>query len=151
LWGETNTFGQSCTSRSRFQESTKTISSTFAMTSYWKQPCSQRCRIFFMRPRAGEEIFWKIALPGEVFESCHIGKIFANCLQRENEEFAEATLTSTHLSLKYNDLLRGEFQERPVTRKAAEHIKIDNILVNDQYLEWKQGPRKWGEGCTALQ
>jgi hypothetical protein len=42
-------------------------------------------------------------------------------LQRENEELDELTLTSKHLSLNYNDLLRGEFQGRPVTRKAAEH------------------------------
>ena len=40
-------------------------------------------------------------------------------LQRENEEFDEATLTSTHLSSNYNDLLRGEFQGRPVTCKIA--------------------------------
>ncbi|CAF1394728.1 unnamed protein product [Adineta ricciae] len=48
--------------------------------------------------------------------------------ERENEAFDEVTLTSTHLSLHYNDLLRGEFQGRPVTRKAVEHDLDDPTL-----------------------
>ncbi|CAF4579638.1 unnamed protein product, partial [Didymodactylos carnosus] len=48
--------------------------------------------------------------------------------QKENEEFGEMTLTSTHLSSNYNDLLCGEFQGRPVMRKAAEHDLDDPTL-----------------------
>jgi hypothetical protein len=64
-------------------------------------------------------------------------------LQRKNEEFDEATLTSTstHLSLNHNDLLRGEFQGRPVTRKAAEHDLDDPTF----YLR-----KKLVDFCQAL-
>ena len=48
--------------------------------------------------------------------------------QKENEEFGEMVLTSTHLSSNYNDLLRGEFQGRPLMRKVAEHDLDDPTL-----------------------
>jgi hypothetical protein len=49
-------------------------------------------------------------------------------LRRESEEFDEATLASTHLSVNYNDLLRGEFQGRPVIRKIAKHDLDDTTF-----------------------
>ena len=66
-------------------------------------------------------------------------------LQRENEEFDEVTLTSTHLSLNYNDLLRGEFQGRPVTRKAAEHDLDDpTFYLREKLVDFCQAL------CTSI-
>ena len=46
----------------------------------------------------------------------------------------ERVLTSNHLPLHYNDLVRGEFQGRPVMRKAAEHNSQDPTLFLRQKL-----------------
>ena len=66
-------------------------------------------------------------------------------LQRENDEFKEATLTSTHLSANYNDLLRGEFQGRPVIRKAAEHdLDEPTFYLRQKLVDFCQGL------CTSI-
>ncbi|CAF1473238.1 unnamed protein product [Adineta ricciae] len=66
-------------------------------------------------------------------------------LQRENEELDEVTLTSTYLSLNYNDLLRGEFQGRPVTRKAAEHDLDDpTFYLREKLVDFCQAL------CTSI-
>ncbi|CAF1601214.1 unnamed protein product, partial [Didymodactylos carnosus] len=54
--------------------------------------------------------------------------------EREVEEMEERVLTSNHLTLNYNDLVRGEFQGRPIMRKAAEHNSNDPTIFLRQKL-----------------